>query len=119
MVRMRARTMKEQTPEDLPQELHATAQAAKLVNAATDGATASALESSSASGAETLVIYTYSKSDPEYERNLIFFIQHGMWEHDGCEYLIIVQQACVQSAFACFAYGPVATWPIKWPLTQI
>ena len=42
--------------------------------------------------ADTLVIYTYSKSDPEYERNLIFFIKHGMWENDGCQYLIIVQQ---------------------------
>jgi hypothetical protein len=42
--------------------------------------------------ADTLVIYVYSKTDPEYERNLHFFVNHGMWEGDGCEYLIIVQQ---------------------------
>lgn len=40
----------------------------------------------------TLVIYVYSKTDPEYERNLQFFVQHGMWEGDGCDYAIIVQQ---------------------------
>ncbi len=40
----------------------------------------------------TLVIYVFSKTDPEYERNLQFFVQHGMWEDDGCDYAIIVQQ---------------------------
>ena len=40
----------------------------------------------------TLVIYVYSKTDPEYERNLQFFVQHGIWEGDGCDYAIIVQQ---------------------------
>lgn len=42
--------------------------------------------------ANTLVIYVFSKTDLEYERNLQYFIQHGMWEGDGCEYVIIVQQ---------------------------
>ena len=42
--------------------------------------------------AETLVIYTFSNTDPEYERNLRFLVQYGMWEGDGCEYLIIIQQ---------------------------
>ena len=41
---------------------------------------------------DTLVVYTYSKTDMEYERNLLFFVNHGMWEGDGCDYLIIVQQ---------------------------
>jgi hypothetical protein len=41
---------------------------------------------------DTLVIYTYSRTDPEYERNLAFFVSHGMWDGDGCDYLIIVQQ---------------------------
>ena len=46
--------------------------------------------------ADTLVIYVYSNTDLEYERNLRYFVQHGMWEGDGCEYLIIVQQVkCV------------------------
>ena len=42
--------------------------------------------------ASTLVIYVFSKTDLEYERNLQFFIQHGMWAGDGCDYAIIVQQ---------------------------
>ena len=46
----------------------------------------------SENGPSTLVIYVFSKTDPEYERNLQFFVQHGMWEGDGCEYVIIVQQ---------------------------
>ena len=41
---------------------------------------------------DTLVVYTYSKTDVEYERNLAFFVDHGMWEGDGCDYLIVVQQ---------------------------
>ena len=41
---------------------------------------------------ETLIIYTYSKSDLQYERNLNFFVEHGMWEGDGCQYIIVVQQ---------------------------
>lgn len=47
---------------------------------------------------ETLVIYVYSKSDTEYERNLEFFVQNGMWEGDGCDYIIVVQQASCMAA---------------------
>ena len=46
---------------------------------------------------DTLVIYAYSKTDPEYERNLHFFVEHGVWEGDGCHYLIIVQQVSLPS----------------------
>ena len=56
--------------------------------------------------AETLVIYTYSKSDPEYERNLEYFVAHGMWEGDGCQYLIIVQQVWPVCPFL-----ETMTWP--------
>lgn len=42
--------------------------------------------------ADTLVIYVYSDTDPEYRGNLEFFVRHGMWERDGCDYLIIIQQ---------------------------
>ncbi len=42
--------------------------------------------------ADTLVIYVYSKSDTEYQRNLEFFVRNGIWEGDGCDYIIIVQQ---------------------------
>eukprot|EP00884_Botryococcus_braunii_P001513 jgi/Botrbrau1/11362/Bobra.0038s0111.2 len=41
---------------------------------------------------DTLIMYTYSDSDPEYQKNLEFFVKHGMWEDDPCDYLIIVQQ---------------------------
>ena len=44
------------------------------------------------SRSSTLVMYVYSKTDLEYERNLLYFIEHGMWEGDGCDYVIIVQQ---------------------------
>lgn len=39
---------------------------------------------------ETLVLYGYSNSDPEYRANLAFFVRHGMWEGDGCNYIIVV-----------------------------
>jgi len=41
---------------------------------------------------ETLVLYTYSNSDTEYERNLHYFVEHGMADGDGCDYVIIVQE---------------------------
>ncbi|EIE24703.1 hypothetical protein COCSUDRAFT_14419 [Coccomyxa subellipsoidea C-169] len=41
---------------------------------------------------DTLVIYVYSDSDTEYARNLQFFVRNGMWEGDGCDYIIVVQQ---------------------------
>lgn len=37
------------------------------------------------------MIYAFSNSDSESLRNLHFFIKHGMWEGDGCHYVIIVQ----------------------------
>lgn len=84
-MRLRARTMKEQSIEEVSDlesaAIAASETAAMPVQIAPSNATA-----------DTLVIYTYSKSDPEYERNLEFFIKHGMWENDNCHYLIIVQQ---------------------------
>ena len=57
---------------------------------------------------ETLVLYAYSNSDAEYERNLHYFVQHGMSEGDGCDYVIIVQEvrciltcACMPKVFIC------------------
>jgi hypothetical protein len=43
-------------------------------------------------GKDTLIMYTYSDSDAEYQKNLEFFVKHGIWEDDPCDYLIIVQQ---------------------------
>ena len=51
---------------------------------------------------ETLVLYIHSNTDPEYERNMRFFVQHGMAAGDGCEYVIIVQQVSVACARVTF-----------------
>ena len=39
----------------------------------------------------TLVVYVFSNSDLEYEDNLRFFVQWGMGEGDGCDYVIVIQ----------------------------
>ena len=56
----------------------------------------------------TLVMYVYSKTDPEYERNLLYFIQHGMWEGDGCDYVIIVQQASSPAIHVALVWPQIA-----------
>lgn len=40
---------------------------------------------------DTLVVYTYSNSNSEHERNLEFFVRHGVRAGDGCEYIITIQ----------------------------
>ncbi|KAH7621353.1 hypothetical protein NADE_006616 [Nannochloris sp. 'desiccata'] len=42
--------------------------------------------------APTLVIYVYSSSDPEYLKNLEFFIREAIKPNDGCDYVIVLQQ---------------------------
>ena len=42
--------------------------------------------------ADALVIYVYSNSDSEYERNLHFFVERGIADGDGCHYIIVVQE---------------------------
>lgn len=83
--------MKEQLSAGEPADLDGTA-GEDTVNSAL--ATATARRNSTV---DTLIIYTYSNSDSEYERNLQFFVRHGMWENDGCHYLIIVQQVSVSN----------------------
>lgn len=41
----------------------------------------------------TLVVYVFSKTDDEYENNLMFFLRHGPAENDGCHYVFILQQS--------------------------
>ena len=43
--------------------------------------------------ADTLVVYVHESIDPEHERNLHFFARHGIRRGDGCDYLIVIQQA--------------------------
>lgn len=47
---------------------------------------------STKSVADTLVMYVYADSDPEYRRNLEFFVRFGVSDNDGCEYVIVIQQ---------------------------
>lgn len=42
--------------------------------------------------AHTLVIYIFSKTDTEYEDNLLFFLRWGVAANDGCDYVFILQQ---------------------------
>lgn len=41
--------------------------------------------------ADTLVVYVFSNTDPEYYANLLFFLRFGVAEGDGCDYVIIIQ----------------------------
>ena len=43
-------------------------------------------------GIDTLVIYIFSPTDPEYERNMRFFIQQGIGVDDHVHYIFVVQQ---------------------------
>lgn len=38
----------------------------------------------------TLVLYIFSNTDKEYINNLRYFVRNGMWEGDGCEYIVVV-----------------------------
>ena len=42
--------------------------------------------------ADTLVMYIYADSDPEYRRNLEFFVRFGVTAGPECDYIIVVQQ---------------------------
>ncbi len=42
--------------------------------------------------ADTLVVYVYSSTDPEYEANFRFFLQYGIEDDDGCDYVFVIQQ---------------------------
>ncbi len=41
---------------------------------------------------ETLVVYIFSNTDPEYFNNLKFFLKWGVREGDGAYYIIVVQE---------------------------
>lgn len=51
--------------------------------------------------AHTLVVYIFSKTDTEYEDNLLFFLKWGVEVNDGCDYVFILQKMeGVQASFA-------------------
>lgn len=37
------------------------------------------------------MVYIFSKTDTEYENNLMFFLKHGAAENDGCYYVFVMQ----------------------------
>jgi hypothetical protein len=40
---------------------------------------------------DTLVVYIFADTDPEYSRNMQHFIQHAVKEDDRCDYVFIIQ----------------------------
>jgi hypothetical protein len=40
---------------------------------------------------DTLVVYIFSNTDPEYANNLRFFLKHGVAADDGCDYVVVIQ----------------------------
>lgn len=40
---------------------------------------------------DTLVVYIFSYTNPEYKENLLHFVRHGIREDDGCQYVIVIQ----------------------------
>lgn len=40
---------------------------------------------------DTLIIYIFSYTNPEYKENLLHFVRHGIREDDGCQYIIVIQ----------------------------
>ena len=40
----------------------------------------------------TLVLYVFSNTDPEYYANLLFFVEHGMPGCDECKYVVIINR---------------------------
>ena len=41
---------------------------------------------------DTLIMYIFSPTDPEYERNMQYFVMHGISESHPCHYIIVVQR---------------------------
>jgi hypothetical protein len=63
-----------------------------LPDAAQRAATAAAGAAVVPTAAHTLVIYIFSKTDTEYENNLLFFLKFGVKADDGCDYIFILQE---------------------------
>jgi hypothetical protein len=53
---------------------------------------------------DTLLTYVFSNTDEQYLPNLKFFVDFGIREYDGCEYIILVQT------------GPDIKVSMRWPV---
>ncbi len=56
---------------------------------------------------ETLVVYIFSNTDPEYFNNLKFFLKWGVREGDGAYYIIVVQEGGKSPVRSRLALTPV------------
>lgn len=55
--------------------------------------------------ADTLVVYVYSPTDPEYANNLRYFLRQGVHDNDGCDYVFVLQSVRVDiSRTACMCH---------------
>ena len=59
---------------------------------------------------ETLVVYIFSNTDPEYFNNLKFFLKWGVREGDGAYYIIVVQEGGKSPVSLRLALPPVNLW---------
>ena len=59
-----------------------------------------------AATADTLVIYVYSNTNAEYQRNFHFFFNHGIRPKDGHHYIIVVQDVLVRLLACRYASPP-------------
>mmetsp|Transcript_3206 Transcript_3206/g.9295 ORF Transcript_3206/g.9295 Transcript_3206/m.9295 type:complete len:532 (-) Transcript_3206:1175-2770(-) len=46
----------------------------------------------------TLVVYVFSPTDPEYIKNLLYFVREGIRPDDGCDYVIVINQVGTEKA---------------------
>lgn len=51
--------------------------------------------------ADVLVLYVFSNTDPEYIKNLKFFLREGVHPADGCEYLFVVNRELGEVGSQC------------------
>ena len=59
---------------------------------------------------ETLVVYIFSNTDPEYFNNLKFFLKWGVREGDGAYYIIVVQEGGKSPVSPRLALTPGNLW---------
>ena len=62
-------------------------------------------------GVDTLVLYVFRHTDNESTANLEFFFNHGLKEHDGAHYYVLIQESDRA------AVKEVRSTPEKLPLT--
>lgn len=60
--------------------------------------------------ADTVVVYVYSNTDPEYEGNLVYFLEKGVRANDGCDYIIVIQEVRAGWQQAGWGRGRVGGW---------